>query len=350
MNGLAVEDRMSANGSLHSRVLQNVLRSYLGQLQPVLYNVICSSLTGRFSAGRTLSNGWIELEGFSFAKGVIAEANSQAFFGKNLSSKPPFLKAALDYPEDLFWTAEVLRLLPSALAPLVAPFLMRQHYASNVLVEHLALELEQRLAKSQVVDNEFTDNKPVDCIQFFIDANFRKDTWSAHKLIQVLLGVWFATLHQPALSLTYALEDLCRYPTYIKLLREELMTCEVTEEKLERLPLLDSFLKESARLHPSDSIACRRKVLQPFVFSDGTPLFEGDVACVPLQAIMRDPVYYQDSSRFDGFRFVNKDGHGNSSRFTDTSFKYPLWGLGKRGWYGKAFSYFRFSISGVKLI
>ena len=332
MNGLAVEDRMSANGSLHSRVLRVILRSQLGHLQPSLFHVVCNSSAHLFEAGRKLPNGWTELQSFSLAKNIIAAANSQAFFGESLSAIPQFLEAALDYPEDLFKTAELLRLMPSIIAPVVAPILMRQHRASKVLVEYLTPVVKLRLKQSQS-DHPFPGPKPLDCIQFFVDANLQKDTWSAHKLIQVILGIWFAALHQPALSLTYALDDLCNYPQYIELLRDELKTCNVTEEKLESLPLLDSFLKESARLHPSDSISVRRKVLQPFTFSDGTTLSVGDVACVPLQAIMRDPSNYPDSLRFDGFRFLDKHQIGNINRFTDTSPTYPLWGLGKRGWY-----------------
>ena len=332
MDGLAVDDRMSANGNLHSRVLRITLRSELGRLQPSLYNTICTSTKRDLKNGRSLPSGWTEIESFSMAKKIIAAANSQAFFGPELSSNPDFLKAALDYPEDLFKTAEVLRLLPSMLSPIAAPLLMRQHQASRVLVEKLTPVVEQRL--QQCNSDEFAIGaKPVDCIQFFVDANHDKGSWSAHKVIQVILGIWFAALHQPALSLTYALDDLCKHPQYIDPLRKELNECDVLDEGLDNLPLLDGFLKESARLHPSDSISVRRKVLQPFNFSDGTSLTVGDVACVPLQAIMRDSSNYADSMVFDPYRFIIDKGTGKMNRFTDASPTYPLWGLGKRGWY-----------------
>ncbi|KAL6719191.1 ADP-ribosylation factor protein 3 [Lecanora helva] len=337
MDGLAVEDRMSANGSLHSRVLRVVLRSCLGQLHDSLDRLISKTATQLFKAGKKTSDGWTEVSSFAWAKGIIAAANSHAFFGETLSSDPEFLKAALDYPEDLFKTAEVLRLVPSFLAPIIAPILMRQHRASRILVEHLTPVVEERLQKSHSSDISAHD-KPIDCIQFFVDANSKKNTWSARKIIQVILGVWFAALHQPALSLTYLLDDLCNYPEYVELLREELETHDVTGDNLENLALLDSFLKESARLHPSDSISVRRKVLQPFSLTDGTSLQVGDVACVPLQAILQDPSNYPDSMRFDGFRFVDQTSDGNTERFTDATSTYPLWGLGKRGCPGRYFA------------
>ena len=331
MNGLEIKDIMSANGSLHTRVLRGILPSRLSYLQPLLYRSLCESMSHALKAGTELPEHWTELKHFSLSKEIIAAANSQAFFGSELSNIPEFIKAALEYPEDLFKTAEVLRLLPKPLAPAIAPILMRRHRASNALVSYLTPVIESRLKHSPWQDQD-PQVKPADCIQFFIDANSKKGAWTTHKLIQVLLGMWFAALHQPALLLTYALEDLCDHPQYIEPLRKELRMCDINEEALDRLPLLDSFLKESARLHPSDSIALRRKVLQTFHFSDGTTLFPGDVACVPLQAIMQDPSNYVNGTQFDGKRFLHVENNGKTASFTDPSPKYPLWGLGKHGW------------------
>lgn len=58
-------------------------------------------------------------------------------------------------------------------------------------------------------------------------------------------------IHQ---TFVYALYDLCEHPEYIEKLREELaQTGGEFWNCLDSLPLLDSFLKESARLNPSDS-------------------------------------------------------------------------------------------------
>lgn len=43
-----------------------------------------------------------------------------------------------------------------------------------------------------------------------------ENSWSAHKIIQAIPGIWFAALHRPALPLTYALDDLWQYPEYGK--------------------------------------------------------------------------------------------------------------------------------------
>ncbi|KUI69918.1 Ent-kaurene oxidase [Cytospora mali] len=357
MNGLEVEDKMNANGSLHTRVLRVVLRSHL----PHLCFQLSQAIEGVFDKGFNMANqcggnDWARLSSFSMAKTVITAANALAFFGPDLSARPSFLQAAADYPEDLFRTAEVLRLTPSLLHPLIAPVLMRNHQASMTMVEHLTPVVEERLSRVRSNLEHSSDQvpKPKDCIQFFVDANSRKGEWTAHKIVQVLLGIWFAAVHQPALTIVYALEDLCEHPEFVEPLRRELSAiCPYPRGKtidasiaatLEEAPLLDAFLKESSRLHPSDSISVRRKALTPFTFRDGTHILPGDVACVPSQAIMRNEGIYTESMKFCPWRFVERikdtgdegaeaGGLRSLSRFTDTELEYPLWGLGRHSWY-----------------
>ena len=53
-------------------------------------------------------------------------------------------------------------------------------------------------------------------------------------------------------TLTNALNDLCEHSEYIESLRNEIQHSTV-EASAEDLPLMDSFLKEFARLHPTDT-------------------------------------------------------------------------------------------------
>lgn len=61
------------------------------------------------------------------------------------------------------------------------------------------------------------------------------------------------------LTLTYAIYDVCTHKSYIEPLREEFaiyerethqLTAKEKHQALSKLPLVDSFLKESARLNP----------------------------------------------------------------------------------------------------
>ncbi|OTA05428.1 hypothetical protein A9Z42_0061040 [Trichoderma parareesei] len=113
---------------------------------------------------------------------------------------------------------------------------------------------------------------------------------------------------------------------------------------VDKLPLLDSFIRESIRTTNSDSITCRRKALIPYTFSDGSYLNRGDWACVPQRAMMQDSTRYTDANRFDGFRFARQNAllrqqrqsadvpGQKESNLTDASPDWPIWGFGNAAW------------------
>ncbi|EAA67059.1 hypothetical protein AN8437.2 [Aspergillus nidulans FGSC A4] len=278
MDGLAVDDCMSANGTIHQRALQAELRSHLPALTQPLSECIARTLTKEVSQASgslaAVGDGWRALQLFPLAKRLVVSANALTFFGPEVSSNPIFLNAALEYPEHMMQTAEILRLLPSWLAPFVAPRLMRGHRALTVLLDTLIPIIERRLYEHQSRPEQAEARVPRDCIQFFVNAVKHKkqlDKWHAQRIVQVLLGIWFASVHQPAMCLFYALDDLCLHPEYVVPLREKISqavqvqdpilefdttrTCKID---ISTLPLLDAFLKESARLHPTDSISVRQ--------------------------------------------------------------------------------------------
>lgn len=56
-------------------------------------------------------------------------------------------------------------------------------------------------------------------------------------------------------ALVYAIYCLCTHPEYITALREEITQGAIKGVSHENLPLLDAFLRESARMNPLD--ACK---------------------------------------------------------------------------------------------
>ncbi|KAL8812802.1 MAG: hypothetical protein Q9200_000769 [Gallowayella weberi] len=106
------------------------------------------------------------------------------------------------------------------------------------------------------------------------------------------------------------------------------------------LPLLESFLRETARHDPLDSLSVQRKVLKDFTFKDGTHVPAGNVICVPQQAVMRDPRYYDQPDEFLPFRFAAKESNDAVQKFTDLTPHFYLWGATAKPcpgrWYASA--------------
>lgn len=154
---------------------------------------------------------------------------------------------------------------------------------------------------------------------------------------------------------------MCHHPEYLEPLRDELQSSEYDAfvETTQGLPLLDSFVKESARMYPVDSsklcslatafdceanlwkVTSRRAALIPFSLSDGTKVHPGDWICVPMQAMSLDPEFYPNPDSFNAFRFVDPkrlqkgpppQSEGDS-KFTDVSYTWGMWGNVRTAWY-----------------
>ena len=78
--------------------------------------------------------------------------------------------------------------------------------------------------------------------------------WTPQRVVHELMAIWFGSVHAVSTTVTFAIHDLCLHPEYVEPLRAE---CEAQYAEFERtgtgLPLLDSFIKESARLTPVES-------------------------------------------------------------------------------------------------
>lgn len=73
-------------------------------------------------------------------------------------------------------------------------------------------------------------------------------------LAQSLLGMWFAASHQPWMNTVFIIQQLCMYPDWQQKLAEEIGDLnDLDYNKLQGLPLLDSFIKETVRLNPLDT-------------------------------------------------------------------------------------------------
>ncbi|KAI4139758.1 MAG: hypothetical protein LQ341_004096, partial [Variospora aurantia] len=163
--------------------------------------------------------------------------------------------------------------------------------------------------------------KTVDCMQWLIDTSPRKIPWTPERMIGEILALWFGSVHQLAMTTTYAIQDLCLQPYWMQETRSELHRVSQLSSTVdpESLPLLDAFIQESMRVNPSDAISGRRKAIEPFRFSDGLLVKAGDWVCLPQQAMLRDERLYPQPACFNPTRFLRRQ------KVQDL---WPVWGLG----------------------
>jgi len=107
-----------------------------------------------------------------------------------------------------------------------------------------------------------------------------------------------------------------------------------TKAAIDQMPILDSFIKESQRLHPLSiskpmsyiayshevnafSVSMPRKVLNDHTFTDGTKVPRGATVAVALESVHMNEEIYPDVFTFDPFRFVKLKEQDTTERRFD---------------------------------
>jgi cytochrome P450 len=92
---------------------------------------------------------------------------------------------------------------------------------------------------------------------------------------------------------------------------------------------LDSFLRETTRLHTFVGTTLMRLSLKDHTFSDGTFVPAGTMISAPAFAHQTDADNYADPLAFDPWRFVPREGEeGPRKSFTSTDLQFLPFGHG----------------------
>ncbi|PON28687.1 cytochrome P450 [Trichoderma gamsii] len=325
MHGFEWQDRRGVEGTGFVRALRSLLTSHLQDFQPDLERLVRDCLEMEFRNIR--SDGFAHVALFPVMKRLVTKVNCFVFFGEELSQNAEFTAAALEFPQDVIFAAEFLSITPSFMRPLVASIATNRHRAAKTLYQHLVPIVEQRLAARDLQPHRIT---PMDCMQWLIDTSPRKNPWTPARMVGEIMAVWFGSVHQLAMTPTYAIQHLCSHPERsVYYMHVYLVSYKTTDHVMALL------------------VTCRRKALSSYTFHDGSTLSKGDWVCIPQQAMLQDGTRYKDAHIFDGFRFARANAQlqqlqqlqpcaevpdQKASRLTHVSPDWPIWGLGNMSW------------------
>ena len=128
MHGFEWKDQRGIEGTGFVRAIRDLLTSRLPQLVPKLSATISSTLKSEIDDSKC-KDGWHRLSLFKSVKHIVTATNCAVFFppelGKALfqlccklmlmngaAKDEDFMRAALDFPEDVFMASEIIQLLP----------------------------------------------------------------------------------------------------------------------------------------------------------------------------------------------------------------------------------------------
>ncbi|RYO83042.1 hypothetical protein DL762_006318 [Monosporascus cannonballus] len=352
MHGFIWSDLRGTEGVGFERSLRVILTSHL----PSILHKLNRYTKARFDLLQQESpivQGSRRSKLYPMMKKVVVVANAHAIFGEELGKNEEFLDTALNFVDQTVYGAEPLRLLPKFLVPIFGRIMASQFSCDKKMfgimlpvVEQRFLERDQKRIGHKVPHHD-------DCLQWIMETSPKKNPWSPMRVIWELMAIWFGSVHSLSVTSSNAIYDLCLQPEYLQPLRDEINAhYDGFLQSGSGLPLLDSFLKESARLNPVETMSTRRCAIRPFTFSDGTKLGVGDWACTPVYAIMKDSEHYPEPLKFNGFRFVDpkvlegkatneqlrRPAQPKPSQFADVDNTWQIWGTGRMACPGRFYA------------
>ncbi|KAK6955952.1 hypothetical protein Daesc_003599 [Daldinia eschscholtzii] len=289
---------------LYSRILQVNGPVHLAALYPHLLNQFNNNLSRELQNGRDF-NGGISLPIADTARRLVSKLMSLMFFGDYLSSDEEFSSALLRYPQDMVKCMAAFQVAPSFMSPIIHALLTKRGEAMHLIQKKLAYCIGPEGSN----ENDSDETKSLSILHNMTTLADTSDYWNPELLSQSLLGIWFAASHQPWMNLHFVLLELSTRKEWQNALREEIARHGPLDYKgLEELPLLDGFIKETVRCNPLDTLAIRRKALEPYTFSDGSlSVPSGATVCVSSHDLMHNPEIYGEPDSFNPSRYLPKE-------------------------------------------
>jgi cytochrome P450 len=211
---------------------------------------------------------WTAVNVYHCLLNTVARISARVFVGLPLCRDEEWIKTTTNYTEDVIKAFKAISKYPFFVRPLVAQFLpelralnLARHRAGKMLAPTVATIMKgSKLQSDTSWEDEsmspYTDDQYnlISWILRHYKANQQPNA-EAIGVEQLLTG--FAAIHTTSTTASHAIYDLAAYPQYIPELRAEInkVSAEEPDGKLKKtnmpkLRKLDSFIKESQRMHP----------------------------------------------------------------------------------------------------
>ncbi|TFK19764.1 cytochrome P450 [Coprinopsis marcescibilis] len=244
-------------------------------------------------------------------RALSVRVSSRILVGLPLCRNKEYHRTNVQFAHSVMFGASLISFFPRPLQSIVGKLYHRfstTRHRNNIL-KHVSKAIEdRRLELEQLEPNE---SKPNELISWLLDLappGLERETASI--AFRILLTN-FSANHATSGALISAVYCLAAEPRYIKELRDEIESILGSGieydtwnlKAIDRCEKLDSFLKESIRLHGVGAFSVLRKALTHFRFSDGTVLPPGTIISACGTNIHLDEDNYPDAHTFDGLRF-----------------------------------------------
>ncbi|BCS23009.1 cytochrome P450 [Aspergillus puulaauensis] len=325
-------------------ILQDAIRTKMTQSLGSVTKPLSQEMGAALQTNWTDSPEWHTITLKPTILNIIAQISSRVFLGDRLCRNPDWLRITVDYTVDCFEAADTLRLWPALLRPIVSPYIPSCRKIRAEIQEARDIifpVLEQRKKEKQdAIDRGDTPEKYNDAMEWMEQCAKGRPYDAA--IAQLTFSV--AAIHTTSDMLVQVLYDICGYEGLVEELREEVTTVlradGWTKTALHKLRLMDSVMKESQRLKPSQIISMQRLAEKTIKLSDGTTIPKNTLLYVSSER-MWDESIYPNPDQFDPYRFLRlrqTPGHEASAQLITPTPEHLGFGLGKHACPGRFFA------------
>ncbi|KAI0024061.1 cytochrome P450 [Xylariomycetidae sp. FL0641] len=261
---------------------------------------------------------------------TVARMANRVYVGTQFCRNKEYLRNATDYAQAVVITAELIRMFPDWIKHILIPFMPvtpHRRKGEVFLREYIQERLDGKLDEN--------GQKPTDLVQRLIDAAPPIER-TVPQLAERVMALNVASIHTTTMTFTGALYLLAAEPEkYADDLRREVIDNlehgEITAATLSKLPKMESFLRESARVSNTGLMAMQRNARKEFKFSDGTVIPAGAKVGAVTHVLHRDAEVFENPDVFDGYRFYQPPGASEAKPMTmvNTGTNFHLFGHGR---------------------
>jgi cytochrome P450 len=274
---------------------------------------------------------------------LVGRLSSRVFLGLPLCRNRRWLDIAKSYTIDSFVGSYIMRVAPPILRPITYWFIpqcTRLRKQVRDARDLIMPEIERRKERAQkALEAGQKPPKTADSIGWMYEVAKGREV----DYVAAQLSLTLAAIHTTTEATAQALIDVCRNPDAVQPMREEIIAVISengwTKAALQKLRLMDSFLKESSRYSPMNTMSMNRFAMREFELSDGTVIPKGSRLMVA--GAYQDPAHYKDPEKFDAFRFANKRleaGQANMWGHVTTTASHMGFGHGQHACPGRFFA------------
>ncbi|TFK19403.1 cytochrome P450 [Coprinopsis marcescibilis] len=317
------------SNTYHVPIVKNQLKKATPELVPTVHEELAQSFDEYITA---TTQDWVEVDATDVSAKVICRASNRVFVGLALCRDPDFIELNINYTIDVMKMSIFLQLFPRLMRPLVAWMVPMLRRRTDQALRHLVPVIRQRKETPQ-------NDRPTDFLDWLIQAAEGEEA-TEEALSARVLFLNFAAIHTSSMTFIRALNYLAAYPEFHEPLRQEARAAVGehgwSKEAVDKMPKIDSFIKESQRLWPAGTMGLQRIALQDYTFSNGVTVPKGTWVSTDLVTAHSR---YSNAEEFDPWRFYNiHKESGKPADITTTTPEYLLFGHGRHACPGRFFA------------